>query len=166
MPWRKLQLISGLAGLALTLALTFFLPEQVAIHFNFAGEPDGWASKWLNTLLFGGMFLFLNLFYAGIPLLLKRTPVSFINIPNREYWFAPARKEMALAKLALFLSELAFFTNFFLAGIELILFYANRTGKPAPAIALFTLVGALFVFIIFWIIHLIRAFKLPKPGEK
>jgi hypothetical protein len=166
MPWRTLQLISGIAGIALTFALTFFLPDLVAIHFNISGEPDGWASKWINALLFCGMFLFLNVLYGGLPVLLKKIPVSLINIPNREYWFAPERKDASLVIVSTFLSELAFFTNFFIAGIELILFYANRTGKPAPSIVLFTLIGAMFAFIILWIVHFIKAFKLPKSKEK
>lgn len=159
-------MISGAAGIALTLVLPYFLPEQVAIHFNIAGEPDGWASKWTNALFFCGMFLFLNLVYGGLPSLLKKIPIGLINIPNRDYWFAPARKESSLKTVGAFLSELAIFTNIFIAGIQLILFYSNRTGKPAPSVALFTLVGAMLLFVILWVIHLVRAFKLPQGKGK
>lgn len=164
MPWRTLQIISGLAGLALTFALTFFLTPIVAIHFNLAGEPDGWASKWTNAALFAGLFLFINILYGGLPWLLRKIPVAFINIPNREYWFAPERKEESLARVGAFLSELAVFTNIFFIGIELILFYANRMNKPAPSIAFFSLLAGILVFIILWVVHLIRAFRLPKAG--
>ena len=99
--------------------------------------------------------------------------VAFVRIARRNVRALEARSLHHLRscdaihqELQTFLSELAFFTNLFIAGIELILFYANRTGKPAPSIALFALVGAMFVFVVLWIIHLFKAFKLPKPKGK
>lgn len=166
MPWRTLQIVSAAAGILLTVALAFFSPDLVAIHFNAAGVPDGWASKWMNALFFSGLFLFLNLVYGGLPALIRKIPVSLINVPNREYWFAPERKESAFKIVALFLAELAVFTNLFLAGIQIILFYANKTGRAASPLAFYGLMGAMFVFIVFWIIHLIRAFRLPKAAGK
>ena len=166
MPWRTIQIVSAAAGILLTLALAFFSPDLVAIHFNAAGAPDGWASKWMNALFFSGLFLFLNLVYGGLPALIRKIPVSLINVPNREYWFAPERKESAYKIVTVFLAELAVFTNIFLAGIGILLFYANKTGQAAPPVAFFALMGAMFICIVLWIIHLIRAFRLPKPAGK
>ena len=36
---------------AFTLKEFFALPQRIVTHFNFAGEPDGWGSRWTVWLL-------------------------------------------------------------------------------------------------------------------
>lgn len=162
MRWPRLQLISTAAGLALTIALSFFLPDRVATHFDISGNPDAWSSNLTNTILFCGLFLFFTLLFSGIALLLKKIPVSLINIPNREYWFAPERREASVLRVRDFMAEFGFFANIFIAGILLLTFYANRVAVSIPIVAMFVWLGAFLVFVVGWIIHLYRAFKLPK----
>lgn len=67
------------------------LPEQVASHFNAAGEPDGWSersvflSSWIITL---GL---MGLFGPAMTWLIHVIPARFLNLPHREFWLAPER---------------------------------------------------------------------------
>src|SRR5256885_8999011 len=72
------------------------LPAIVAQHFDAAGRPNGWASR-------DGFFIFSWMILLGIsaifmltPRMLRRVPVSLINLPNKDYWLAPERKQESL----------------------------------------------------------------------
>lgn len=161
MRWQRLQLISAIVGILLTVVLSFFLPERVATHFDISGQPNAWSSNLTNTLLFCGLFVFLLFLFAGIGLLLKKIPVSLINIPNREYWFTPERRESSVTRVKDFMAQFGFFTNIFIAGILFMTFYANRQGAPIPVIAMFAWLAVFLVFVVGWVVQLYRAFKLP-----
>ncbi len=77
-------------------------PAQMAAHFNIQGNPDRFASKteffWdqLQTLLtVVGVSLLPQLVFLVMPM-------QLINLPNREYWLAPERREETLSRLSSF----------------------------------------------------------------
>lgn len=69
------------------------LPETVATHFNPAGQADGWMSRDAQTAWHVGMILFIAGLMEGIARLNARLPDEYINIPRREHWLAPERRE-------------------------------------------------------------------------
>ncbi len=76
------------------------LPERIASHFGASGLPDAWSDK---KSFFDTYFIVLaviTVLFPGIGFLLRRTPVSFINLPNKAYWLAPERKEETIAVLS------------------------------------------------------------------
>ncbi|MCE9598199.1 MAG: DUF1648 domain-containing protein [Spirochaetia bacterium] len=162
MPWRALHLISTMIGIILSIGLSFFLPDRVATHFDIYGHPDSWASNLSNTILFCGLFVFFGLLFSGVKFLLGKLPASLINMPNREYWFAPERREASLAKVAIFMAEFGFFANLFFTAILFLTFYANRNATGLSISLMLVMLAAFLVFVIGWIIHLYRAFKLPN----
>jgi hypothetical protein len=72
------------------------LPEQVAIHFNASGKADSWASKSHATFLMLGLQIFLPSFLLLTSQLSRSLPIQWINLPHREYWLAPERREATL----------------------------------------------------------------------
>jgi len=85
----------GLFGANVAYALTTYpqLPERVASHFGMSGTPDSWstAASFVRTYLIAVSALFVM--FAGIAVGLGRIPNSLINLPSREYWLAPERRE-------------------------------------------------------------------------
>jgi uncharacterized membrane protein len=74
------------------------LPDRLATHFNAAGEPNGWSSKdQLLRLLLTQLAPFLVMFVAAG--WLRRLPDRFVNLPNKDYWLAPVRKENTLVAI-------------------------------------------------------------------
>ena len=99
--WNKLNWFVWLLTVVLaTVQLSWWypqLPEVVPSHFNAAGQVDGEMAKPAFCLLFGGLQALMLL---GMPLLgclLRRMPDSLINMPNKEYWLAPERRDASLA---------------------------------------------------------------------
>lgn len=91
--------------IALILPLYYYssLPETIPSHFNFSGKADSWMGK-NNFILFNySLVFFIISIFIGINILIKKTPNSLINLPNKDYWFTPERKEESLNTFRRFL---------------------------------------------------------------
>jgi uncharacterized membrane protein len=85
----------GAAGLCLGQALHYapLLPERMASHFGPGGTPNGWMPR--------GAFINLNVGVVGFMILtflltarkMRTLDVSNVNLPNKDYWMAPERRE-------------------------------------------------------------------------
>ena len=68
------------------------LPAEVPVHFDAAGDPDGWSSRTslvvLNVILH--LFCLLCLPLAGYAS--RYLPESLINMPNKEYWLSAEKR--------------------------------------------------------------------------
>ncbi|MBX3417048.1 MAG: DUF1648 domain-containing protein [Pirellulaceae bacterium] len=90
-------LISGiLVGLGLLVWYWPQLPENIATHFDEHGLPNGLLSKPTAVMLSAGLVTLLPLFFVGISVVIRWMPTSTINLPNREYWLAPERRDAAM----------------------------------------------------------------------
>lgn len=76
-----------------------YLPARVAVHFDLAGRPNGWSSSaGLLTSVIVQIAIMGTIFaVAG---LLRCIPIVMINLPNKDYWLAPARRDAAFASFA------------------------------------------------------------------
>jgi uncharacterized membrane protein len=94
--WMWLYL-SGLVAVAFLAELAWYyprLPQQVPLHFNWAGQPDGWGSKGeLLGVSLGLLGFVAVLLSVGLCLVLY-LPARLINMPHRDYWLAPERAEV------------------------------------------------------------------------
>src|SRR5437588_11310819 len=75
------------------------LPAVVAQHFGAEGNPNGWAPREAFFLISWVVLLGISALLMVTPRLLRRVPVAMINLPNKDYWLAPERKEESLAFL-------------------------------------------------------------------
>ncbi len=137
------------------------LPPVVASHFGVDGQPNGFMNK--------QVFLFFGLLPLGIaalvglivPSVTRAMPVNLVNLPNREYWLAPERKEVALGYLGSYLEWLsAGMVVFFLFVYELV-FRANAEHSGlanGPFLAGF---ATFMVLMVAWLVALHRRFALP-----
>jgi uncharacterized membrane protein len=100
--WKRMKQIRIplFAGVVLSVAFVALVawtapmfPERVATHFGASGAPDAWMSKRGFVTFMLGFGLGLPLFIAVLFALLCRLPVYLVNIPNREFWFSPERRQ-------------------------------------------------------------------------
>lgn len=98
------------------------LPEILGSHFGRNGAVNGWQSKavFFSTEL--AVVILAAVVGFGIPRIIGAMPVSLINLPNKEFWLGPERREeslfyirswsawfgCALLAFLLFVMELAF----------------------------------------------------------
>ncbi len=109
------------------------LPERVASHFNAGGVADGWqtpSSYLVFDLLITGI---MALTFGAMPWLMRRLPESLINVPHRDYWLAPERREATLSRLSSGLLWLGALTMVFLIVVSQLVIAANL-GPPPPSL--------------------------------
>ena len=154
------------AGLLIVLAgqaLYYYpqLPEHVASHFDGDGRPNGWTSR---EGFFGGVafvVLIQSAAFLGLPRVLGRFPIAFINLPNKQYWLAPERKQESLAYMT---QMMAWFGAAILGMIVIInqmVIQANLGAEKRLSGLMWVVLAAFLGFVIVWMVILFRRFRLP-----
>jgi uncharacterized membrane protein len=136
------------------------MPPVLATHFGGSGAPNGWQTQsefFILEIVLLGVCL---LFAFGIPRLIGALPISLVNVPNKEYWLAPERREETLA---FFRTQFAWFGCGFLAFLIVVnqlVFDANQSQPRQLNTTVFvaSLVGFL-TFVGIWTIRLILRFS-------
>jgi uncharacterized membrane protein len=138
------------------------LPPNMASHFGMAGQPNGYMSR-------SGFFLFYAIVCGGtvallvsVPIWLRWMPTSLVNLPNREYWLTPERREATLARLGGWMAWFCVAMTVFMAAILELVLRVNleRTALPTPAFLI--ALGAFFAVVIALLVVLYRQFRLPS----
>ena len=134
------------------------LPETVASHFGPGGQPDGWSSKSTFLALYGVMVVVTVGPLLLLPLFLRRIPDHLINLPNKDYWLAPERREETFRIIGVYLLWLANGTLMFLAHLMGVAMAANLEPEPRLGITSWWSFGLYMAFVIGWTPVLLRRF--------
>jgi uncharacterized membrane protein len=140
------------------------LSENVASHFDGAGDPNGFMSR-------AGYNQFILLFAVGIPalivcsstFLLRLASVS-INIPNKEYWLSAQNKRGTIQFLQGHVACLGMLIASFIAYVYWLVLEANSVQPPKLSNGLFFIgMGAFLISVLLWGLWLVVKFmRLPK----
>lgn len=118
------------------------LPARVASHFGADGVANGWSSResYVWTLI---VILSLSaLTMAGLAAIVRITPTNLVNLPHREYWLAPERREATIAAFQSFGFILAGLTSLLFLAIHLLTVAANESQPAVLSGAVWWLLGA------------------------
>ena len=130
------------------------LPDTVASHFDARGIPNGWMSKQFFFAVYLGIMAFMIVIFYLIP----KFPNQLRNIPNRDYWMAPERKEETLKHIENVTPRMGIATMLFFLYVFQLVIEANLAPDPV----LSGNVGwALILYLIFsaiWLFKFIRRF--------
>ena len=141
------------------------LPDEIATHFGANGQPDGWMSKGVASLMMLGIQVALPWMMVGIGYATKHIPNSAINIPNREYWLAPERRDSSLRRVQGSLTVFACWMSLFTFSINHLTFRANVAAKPLDT-QLFGLAVILFLIgVAAFLVMLTRQFRVPADAS-
>jgi uncharacterized membrane protein len=140
---------------------SYYLPDNVATHFNFNNNPDGWMTRNSYVLLILTLLISVpTIISFGISALSQKYP-HLVNIPNRDYWLAPQRLDESLAFLALHGQRLGRLIIVLTTGLHYVVLVANRTEPPMLPQSWFVAILLGFIFALaMWVIALYRRF--PK----
>jgi hypothetical protein len=107
------------------------------------------------------MLAFQMILFGGIARLLKAIPTALINIPNRDYWFSPARRDESRAWLSEQLQSFGLVVALFLVVVMQLVFRANTGGTPArlPAAHIVPCLAVLFGAAGLLIVRMVRRFS-------
>lgn len=153
------------AAAVFVLATGSRLPETVASHFVVGRAANGYMPRNAYLALMIAVAL-------GIPLLLqlpasliRRLPARWMNLPNRDYWLAPERRDATLAFLERHNAAFPFIVAAFVCIVHWLVVQANAQTPPRLAEpALFVALGVLFAVVIVWIAALVLRFR-KVPGQ-
>jgi hypothetical protein len=162
---RILLIVTFAANVVLTLTSWVILPDTVAIHFGRNGLPDGWAPVWFHALLFLGieLLLFATVFF-GPRLSLGLSP-RWTNLPNKDYWLKEENLPRARAILSPLMWEFGSALFVFLFVVGVLTLDANLSTPVRLREEFFWPLLILFmVFMVYWCIRLLLAFRLPKAA--
>jgi uncharacterized membrane protein len=135
------------------------LPSVVASHFDGRGAANGWQAKQAFFTVFVGVTVLCVLVGFGLASLIGAMPMGLVNLPNKQYWFAPEHRDQTLEWLK------AYFGWFACALYALMIVaydYAAQCNlhpdhPPSVARLVYTLVGFL-TFLILWLVRIFRRF--------
>ncbi len=156
--------------LALAAQFLYFYPqlqERVAIHFDGAGHPNGWASK----PAYAGMQAFIAVVFAlsfvGLPRLLVKLPDNLWSLPNRDYWLAEERREATMGFVTDMLAWMGTLGLTLIVTVNQLCMLQNLTGNPAyTAMPVWILLIAFFGLTLAWTGWFIVYFlRVPKGGD-
>jgi len=132
-----MKLIAPLTALAICYILFFAyvassygeLPARVASHFDILGRPNGWMSRETCVGFTVGLGIFMPALVVGAMAGADRIPVSFINLPHRDYWLAPERRRETSSLLLLYALWFACLNVLFVTGLHGLIVQANLPGQ-------------------------------------
>ena len=139
-------------------------PGLVPSHFDAAGHPNAWSSRDEFFTLQVAVTLGVAALFIGTAWLLKFTPATLINLPNKRYWLAPERREETMDRLASSFEVFACATVLLLLVIFELTSRASRGGTLATKYFMPVLVSYL-AFSAGWTVVLIRTFA-NVPNER
>lgn len=138
------------------------LPDSIAVHFGPSGNPDAWSGKAGFIVLYGGIEALMFIMGLLAALLPSKMPVSMLNIPNRDYWLTPERREASLEFLSDQILWLESITLAFLIAVAQIIVRANLHGTPRiPHAPVFTVLAVFVASIIAVSVRMYWRFRRP-----
>jgi len=137
------------------------LPAKVASHFDLLGRPNGWMSRNSCVCFTLGLGIVVPAFIIVMMGGAGRIPVSFINLPHRDYWLAPERRRAALSILLRYSLWLSCLTVLFVTGLHWLIVQANRQGQGPhlSGLGISLIAGGFVVGTGIWIALLLRHFS-------
>ncbi len=135
------------------------LPERVATHFDGHGQPNGWMSRTgcvAFSLILGFVFPLTAVVASGVA---GRLPDQRLNLPHRDYWLSPERRDATHAGLRRHALGFAGIGLGFVAGIHALILHANRPGATRLSLTwMLVVIGGFLAAVAIWGFTLIRHF--------
>ena len=141
------------------------LPEPVASHFGPTGAADGWMSRSAFAVSYVGVVLGMAALFGGTGWWLRRFPTSMINLPHRDFWLAPERREETLTSLGRRMSAIGLVTVAFLVVVFHLCLKANLDGTFRLGSGIGMALGLYLAVFLVWIIQLFIRYSRPPASS-
>jgi uncharacterized membrane protein len=136
------------------------MPGVMATHFGANGSANGWQTRgqfFTVEIIMLGVCLLIGF---GIPLIISIAPPSFINVPNKEFWLAPVRREYTNNVFRIQMAWFACALITFLIIVNQLVYNANQTVPRQLNAPQFTMAMVAFLgFVAIWTIRLVSYFS-------
>ncbi len=136
---------------------------RIASHFDAAGRADGFMPRdeYLRVTL--ALVVALPMFIGALGSIVRVIPVTFVNLPHRNYWLAPARRAETIAFLQWHGAFMGVMLAAFLAFVHGLVVRANHHTPPVlSGTAMWVGTGVFLFLVAVWIVVLVRHFRWAK----
>jgi len=140
------------------------MPQRMAAHFAADGHVNGWQPResfFLLAVLMNALSAVITFF---APWQIASTPNARINLPNRDYWLAPERREATMRYIA---STMAWFgcgALFVLISGTFLALRANLAPDHRfNSEGMLTVIGAFLLSLMFLMVSFVRHFQSVTP---
>ena len=151
-----------LAGIAIVALTASRLPDRVATHFGANGMPNGWMPRSAHMALMIALMAGIPALIAGIFACVRYLPSSLINLPNKDYWLAPERRNESLTWLANAGFWFASLEAVFFIGLHFLVLQANAGSPPKLSDAIWLMLAIMLGGVAWIIAAILRRF--PRPN--
>jgi hypothetical protein len=163
----SLRFLAPPLGAALFVLLTSRgLPPVVASHFDGSGAANGFMTREYYTLLMLALVVGMPLLLVYLPAFAFSGPEAKINVPNRDYWLAPERRQATVCFLRRHIARFGTLLLLLLCYVHWLVVQANAQVPPRLSSPWF--MGGLIVFVVLSIIWAAvlrgRFRKVPREG--
>jgi hypothetical protein len=122
------------------------LPTVVASHFAASGVANGFMPREYYVRFMLAMIIVLPALVAFLPGLSLKSPNVRINLPNREYWLEPGRRDDTIQVLCASMRRFAMLLLVFLSYVHWLVVRANL--MTPPGLPKLWFIGGLGVFLL------------------
>jgi hypothetical protein len=157
---------SSVAFILLLVALAAFvavtsraLPPVVASHFGIGGLPNGFMPRGTYTVIMLVVVVVPPSLLVFLPSSMVRKGGARLNIPNREHWLAPERRERTAAYLSSQSKLFAVAVALFLSYTHWLVVRANASVPVVwPQAPFYAGLGTFLVAVVLWVLALYAHF--------
>ncbi|WP_309387751.1 protein kinase domain-containing protein [Cerasicoccus frondis] len=136
-------------------------PASVAVHFDWNGQPDSWASRGVAMLTMLVVGVGIPYFIVTVFALVRFLPDYLINMPHAGFWLAAERREQTHQSLVRYGLVVACLVTALFCALQLLGQIANDMDPVRmPMRALWMVVGAFLLCLSVWIVRFWRRFSL------
>jgi hypothetical protein len=142
------------------------LPGVLASHFGVTGAANGWQTKAAFLIAEVAVLALATVISFGVPRMIEAMPVSLINLPHKEFWLGPERREETFAYLRTWSAWFGCGLLAFLLFVMELAYRANLQRPPhfnneafVPALVAFAVVDTLLL------VRLILHFSRGDAGK-
>lgn len=125
---------------AVMIVQTFFfysqLPETLAAHFDFQGNPNGWLGKFWFFAIYFALQVGLTSLLWFLGRAFRKLPMRWINIPNKEFWFRSDTRHRLFEMNEATMVWIAAITSLMLLFVAQLVFHANISNNSIDSLAI------------------------------
>jgi len=146
-----------------TIRLWFLAPDVMASHFNVQGDPDNFVPKLQFFSFQVQTVLVVFVVSLVVQVLTMIISAQWINVPHREYWLSPERRQDTLDRIGAFGAALfAIILLVIQAAFELSVSANLQTPVVFAAQLIVPMIVGFLVLSFMLLFWFIRSFRLPS----
>ena len=142
------------------------LPDRVPQHFDASGTPDSWTTKWESLAIVLIVYLITVVTLVPVVVLARCLEKHFwldslLNLPNKQYWLSPERRNETMRYMHEAILWIAIATLALLIGVMQFVLMGSRENVQHFSVTGFLIVmGVYLAYMAVWCVQFYRRFSL------